>query len=233
MARRRVPEKDHDFSYYLQNTTKVLETGSPNGAIRLGLSSAEFDQWKDYRDEWLDIYPQYTNLAKRTTTITNQKNHLKKEFTLFAKKPLDKISGSENLTTGDRATFNLPERDRTLTRRGAIIDIPMGEVKGTGGGGLKIRTRRETEAGRCAKHKLADAIEFKYIIYDSMPEDFFTNPPTPDDCPNNILSKKAVWHMNVGMKYQGKRIIGFFRWVNISNPTNNSGWCDMVEAIIA
>ena len=244
----RVPKKDSEFDPYIRNTTTVLETGIPLGAVRLGLTVGQGTQWLGFRDQWIAVYPKYTNSATRTTTITNAKNTIKKEFTLFAEKPLKLIEASDNLTADDRGTFKLPERDRTKTSRGAIADAPFGTIKGTGGGMMEVRVRRANDATRSSMHPLADAVEFKYLILDNSngtqnPPPPMPTPqpvgkdlnkaPTPDDCPLAVTSKTALWRINLGTQNQAKRIVGFLRWVNLTNPANNSGWSDLMTTIIS
>ena len=237
----RVPVKDSEFDSYIRNTSAALADGTPTGADRLGLSASEATQWASYLAEWTDIYTKYTDPAKRTTAVTQAKNNTKKNFTEFSRIPLGKIALSGALTSDDRSTFNLPERDTTPTARGPITEVPVGNIKGSGGGMVEIRARRGTDASRPSLHPLADAVELRYqIMTDSSATDP-TNPdpartdqvPTPDDCPQSAISKSALWRINTGTQYTGKRIIGFIRWVNLTNPANNSGWSDLMTTIIS
>lgn len=243
MATGRVPKKDSEFDQYIRNTTNVLETGTPTGAVRLGLSTAIADEWIAYRDEWILLYPKYTDPAQRTTTIKDAKNLLKKNFTTFAENPLKLIEASPNITLDDRATFRLPERDRTMTSRGAIDTVPIGSLKGKGGGIMEVRVRRETDATRASMHPRADAIEFKYIIVDLEDEEPTPPPvpgpeendgiPTPDHMPLTYSSKAALWRMDLTPAAQGKRVVGYFRWIQIGKPHNNSGWSDLATTFIS
>jgi hypothetical protein len=232
MSNVRVPERDDKFDNYIRNTTETLEAGTPSGAIRLGLSMAQQNEWVGYRDHWIELYPKYTNISTRTSVVTKSKNDFKSEFRAFTKAPLQRMEASENLTTGDRLIFNLPERDRTLTRRGAITDIPIGNLVGKGGGMLEVRARRGNDANRCSKHPLADAVEFRYHL--AAPESNpLTTAPEPMLCTNVLFSKAALWRVNLGSAAQGKRVMGYLRWVNLSNPANNSGWSNLISAIVA
>jgi len=231
MSNVRVPERDDKFNNYIRNTTAVLEDGTPTGAVRLGLSTEQQNEWLDYRDRWIELYPKYTNKSTRTSVVTKSKNDFKSAFRAFTKAPLQRIEASENLTTADRLVFNLPERDRTLTRRGAITDVPFGTLVGKGGGMMEVRARRATDANRCSKHPLADAVEFRYQI---VPLDFniLNDAPEPLQCANVIMSKAALWRINLESAALGKRIIGYLRWVNLSNPANNSGWSNLMTNIV-
>ena len=241
----RVPQKDSEFDTYIRDTGEVLQTGTPTGAVRLGLSIAQATAWANFLADWIILYPKYTNPATRTTTITKAKNKLKKDFTVFAEKPLKTIEASENLTDDDRGTFNLPEPDRTTTSRGQITEAPIGSFEGKGGGLMKIRVRRAQDATRSSMHPLADVVEFRYIILDSPTSNPDSpgppNPnPTPVPLPNQqpkdfplvINSTKALWIMDLGVENKGKYLYGLLRWVNQTDPRNNSGWIVVINAMI-
>lgn len=232
MGRRRVPEKDSDFDAYINNTSKVLESGLPNGAVRLGLSTNEKDQWLAYRDEWNILYPKYRNQNERTKTIKQSKNKLKEDFTRFAVAPLNKISGSSNLTNDDRAVFRLPQRGSTHSRRGAMHEnTPVGSLHSMGGARIKVRARIEDTVGRPRKHPLSDAVEMKYMFVE-IGKNFLNPRVTEDDCTLQHISKKAMFIIDAGQQNLGKRMLAFMRWVNFSNPSHNSGWCNVMNVVV-
>ena len=236
----RVPKKDSEFDPYIRNTTTVLETGIPLGAVRLGLTVGQGTQWLGFRDQWIAVYPKYTNSATRTTTITNAKNTIKKEFTLFAEKPLKLIEASDNLTADDRGTFKLPERDRTVTRKGKITEMPFASIQSLGAGQMQFRVRTTTDGSRASMHPLADLIEVRYMIGapdNGNPPNPNPNPkdsgiPTADKAPYYTVSKKALFILEVGLGNAGKPIIAFVRWANASNAANNGPWSQVTVAII-
>ena len=237
MSGTRVSEIDSEFDDYIRNTTTVLETGTPAGSVRLGLTTAENDDWVAFRDAWIVVYPKYTNVSRRTSIVTQQKNNLKKDFREFAKIPLKRIEVSPNLTEEDRGTFNLPVPDTTPTRRGAITDVPFGSLVGKGGGMMEVRARRESDATRSSKHPLADAVELRYLILNdsTTPPDEGSGGdfPSPEDCRNSVSSKSALWRVSLGSAARGKTVLGYLRWVNLSNPANNSGWSMPMVGIIS
>lgn len=232
MGRRRVAERDSDFDQYIQNTSKILENGSPIGSVRLGLSNNEKIQWLAYRDEWVALYPKYTNEASRTKVIKKEKNNLKQKFTAFAARPLNKIAWSNNITQEDRNVFNLPARKTTRAHRGAMHgDIPLGDLHGIGGSRIKVRARIEEAAGRCRKHPLADAVEMKYLVME-VERNYLKPMVTVNDCTHSVISKKASFVMEAGQENLGKRLAAFLRWVNFSNPANNGPWSQMLNVIV-
>ncbi|MCW5906675.1 MAG: hypothetical protein KIS94_02365 [Chitinophagales bacterium] len=233
--RSRVPHKDSDFNTYINSTNTALNTGAPVGAERLGLSPTEHTQWVDYLNNWNLLYAQYSNPATRTQPITQAKNQLKADFAEFTRPLLKRIEGSPNLTLDDRGTFNLPEPDTTPTARGPILEIPSGNFKILGGGRLEVRARRTTDATRASIHPLADAVELKYFIADERgtePSPSGTE-SDPDTFPHSQISSKALFVINFSAPQQGKRIVAAMRWLNLTNPANNSGWSDLFSTIIA
>lgn len=237
---RRVPKKDSDFNQYIHNTDEALQiAGPPTGAARLGLTTDEADEWHDYRQQWDDLYLLYGNPDTRTKTITENKNNLKADFADFARPLLKRIEGSPNLTTSDRSTFNLPAPDTTPTARGPILEKPDGNFKGIGGAKLQVRAKRSTDANRASMHPLADAAEIKYLIIENRAE---PTPPVPtppgsefdpDTFPHSLISSKALFVLNFTAAQQGKRIVAALRWLNLTNPANNSGWSDLFTTIIS
>ncbi|MCW5908895.1 MAG: hypothetical protein KIS94_13610 [Chitinophagales bacterium] len=237
---RRIPAKDSDFNSYLGTTVTALNTGTPNGAERLGLTTAEHNEWIDYFNQWSANYALYVNPDTRTKTITDQKNSIKEAFGNFARPLLNRIAASPNLTPSDRNTFNLPERDTTPTPRGPIYEAPIANFKSLGGGKMEVRVQRDTDATRASLHPLADGVELRYTI---LKENTGNNPPdperegdgmpTPEKCTHSQLSSTALIHLTFTTDLLGKRIIGFARWINLTNPANNSGWSEFFTGIIS
>jgi hypothetical protein len=239
----RVPREDNPFDKYLRSTANVLASGTPTGAVRLGLSTAQATAWALFLTNWITIYGKYIDPAQRTSAIKDDKNDLKAAFITFAEIPLKAIEISDNITNDDRKTFRIPKRDKVKTKRGAINDSPFGKLKSEGLGLMRVQVRREHDASRPSKHPLADAVEFKYkvIVPDStpVPPPPFPPPapsdedlPKPKDLPNSHISKAATWRMDLGETAIGKRIIGYVRWVNLTDPGKNSGWSDLLTTII-
>ncbi len=230
--RRRVPETKSEFDNYQKDSTTHLETGTPARGEELGLITAELDDWKDFRDDWVVLYPKYTNKNIRTTTITENVNTHIKSFALFAEPLLNRISGSAVITSDDRNALNIKERDKTPTRRGLISDVPIVGIKGVGGGRLKIKVRTDSDSSRASVHPLADLIEVRYMLVDEEPEvpgpgpapDPGSGIPTPEKASHYFVSSKASFEIETGSGSLGKYVMAFLRWVNSSTPANNGPW---------
>lgn len=232
--RTRVPETKSEFDSYQRDSTTYLETGTPPRGEELGLSAAELDDWKDYRDEWLVLYPKYTNKNTRTATITENVNAHMHAFAEFAEPLLNRISGSSAITADDRNALNIKERDKTPTRRGLITDTPIVGFKGVGGGRMKAKLRTDSDSSRASMHPLANLIEVRYLITRENPnkpgptpvpeEGEGTQVPNPGMAPYFFISSKASFEIDLGTDHLGSFVIAFFRWANSSNPANNGPW---------
>lgn len=228
MATGRVPRKDSEFDQYIRNTQTLLSSGTPTGAERLGLTTTQATDWAGFYTNWIAVYPTYTNPATRTTAITNQKNQIKQDFTAFAELPLKQIEVSPSLTTEDRLTFNLKERDRTPTVRGPITDVPIVGIAALGGGKIQFKVRQTTDSTRASKHPLADGVEVRYLMTEARPKD--PDPGTPDQIPTVDkaigfnLSPKAMFTIDLGSSFTGLYLVAFVRWVNTTTPANSGPW---------
>lgn len=240
--RRRVPIVDGEFSSYLQNTTAVLSVvGPPTGYARLGLTVDEFNDWAGFASTWSTVYPLYTDLNTRTKTITDQKNAIKRDFTEFSSKLLTRISTSDNLTLGDRNTFNLPERSGG-SRRGKITDVPFGALEPVAMATVRVRIRMTHDSKRSSMNPLSDGLELRWIILDNpnsapkppdpqnpIPVVPVLPPSNPLEMPNTVTSTKALFTHSLPATASGKRMYAYARWVNQSNPVNNGEWSALMQ----
>lgn len=165
-----VARKDNLFDSYIRNSTTAL-TGPVTPPIplvppwqRLLLSAAEYAQWLSFRDQWIVVYAKYTDKAQRTISIKNQKNTLKKEFITFTQILLTRMAGSGALTADERLTFNLKERDRTLTPRLAIDTSPSVLLRAKEGRRVQVECRVIADSSRPSKHPLCDVVAYRYTV---------------------------------------------------------------------
>lgn len=226
--RKRVPEGKNPFDAYIKTTTTHLETGTPARGITLGLSIGELDEWKGYRDTWVLDFPKYQDTSQRTTTVTKGINDLIRDFSAFAEPLLTRMSGSSAINNQDREILHTPERDKTPTAKGKIEDVAIVDIKGIGGNQMKFRVRTEVDASRASMHEEADFLEVKYFIAGNNPN---PNPvpgspdfPTIDQATNYIISKKAIFILELPTGNTGKILVAFVRWANASNPLNSGPW---------
>jgi hypothetical protein len=240
----RVPKSDSEFDQYIQNTTTYILAGSPttNGA-RLGLTPIEIADWTSARDQWIIIYPKYTNTNTRTKTITQQKNLLKADFIEFSQPLLKRIDSSASVDEADRNVFNVPLPDRTPTPRGVINAIPYINLKAIGGGMIEVRVRTQEDGSRASRHPLADGVEVRYKLVAqggvALPAPGGNNsggqdlpPVAASECNNSITSGKALFKIDVGQLNSGKIMYCFLRWVNISVSANSGQWSGVMQVLV-
>jgi hypothetical protein len=58
-------------------------------------------------------------------------------------------------------------------------------------------------------------------------------PKSSEDCPGIQVSKKAKFIIECGVKNAGQHFYGFFRWVNLTNPSNSGPWSNARSVVIA
>ena len=220
MADKRFPTKDADFNDYLSIVVPYLVTE----AARLGVSAGNIATLTADHITWTALYPDSQNPNKATATITSDKNDLRGSLEDTLRDIYEDIPNSV-LTSDDRSTLNLPERDTVPTPRAKINDIPFAGVTPTGGGIIKNRVRKTSDASRASRHELADGVEVKYRIGG-------TQPATAAECENSLVSKKAMFNLDADQANATKRIYLFYRWVNLSDQSKNGPWSNLVQTVV-
>jgi hypothetical protein len=242
----RIPRTDEPFNNYIRSTANALAAGMPTGADRLGLTAQQAAAWETYRTNWDIEYTLYVDESTRTTTVTNAKNRIRKEFIEFASTLLIAFSVHPNLTDADRLTFKLPEPDRTPTARGKITDLAYAIIVPVGGGSIQVKVRTNEDASRASRHRLADAVEVRYALLteaeanstppasgnDTRVPGVNTLPVNAMDCPLVLNSTKASFRIELGPQHSGKRFYAFFRWVNLSRPANSGDFGQLYQTLV-
>jgi hypothetical protein len=231
-----IPRSNSPFDQYIRNTTTVLGTMSPPpgpvlGWQRLLLTTTEHDSWVDFRDKWAIVYPQYTDLAQRTKSITKDKNDLRDAFIAFAQPLLARIGSSPDITSADRETFNLPERDTTVTERSAILekaDVTLHTL-----GGLKVEAlcRLAADNSRPSRHPQSDAVEYSYTI-GAVPSGGGVPGPVEREV-GPLLSTSARFIITLTNDDAGKLITIRVRWKNITDDSKSGPWSNTATAMVS
>lgn len=246
---RKIPKADGAFNSYINSTADYLAEGTPTHAVRLGLSVTQTTEWTDRRTAWNLIYAKHNDASKRTPTVIAEKDSQKAAFVAFANPVLGALKYNPALTQDDRGAFNLPERDAP-TERGEITDAPYGKLMPMDGGKMQVRVRSTADGNRASKHADADHLEMRYELVDASKgeavPDPNTLPPGPGgpvttkpgvpatakDCTQSVISKKAIFIVQLGQESSGKRIYAFFRWVNASKPANSGPWSTVQQTVV-
>jgi hypothetical protein len=230
------PNENNAFNTYFLSVFTYLNL--PANLARLMISAPNLADLAAQHAEWIVLFPLTMSDSTATKQNRGERDELREDIETTLTDIYDDIPKSV-MTATDRSTLNLPLRDTTHTPRGPITDIPIADARAIGGGAVKFRIRLTTDATRASKHPLADVIEMKYALLPQpatggtggttptpgTPASAATPPPaTADDCSLNQFSKKAVFTVHYGASAPGKMLYCFFRWVNLSNPANNSDW---------
>mgnify|MGYP001579323856 CR=1 FL=1 len=205
-----------DYEQALKSATPPEEGAAPAiNYVRLGLTDDEMEDWEEFKKEWEETYGLYVNDNTRTKTITNEKNAIKKDFTVFSEPLLTRMSGSAKITEADRLALNLPERDRERTPRAPITTAPDVALTPLEGGFIRQRQRVDADQTKASIHPLADGWKRYMKIGSPAPKNHI-------ECPLIDVGSKALITFDGGVENDGKKIYAFYQWINMSNPANNS-----------
>jgi hypothetical protein len=257
MSSTRIPENISEFNSYINATDDYQKALDPSGippgatnASRLGLVSGESTGWTEKRDYWHDtLYPAYNNPITSSSTVKQQVKLFMKDFRTFGNPLLNRMAASGAATSDDEAVFRfVAVRDTVPTERGKIDDIPFGKLIPMGGGEFKIKVRTTSDSTRSSRHPLSDGVEVRWAVVaptseaatgagtgadpaPTGPGSAAAAPPTvSSDCPNTIMSPKAIFVLATGEASKNKNLYCFFRWVNQSKPANNGQWSERVQS---
>jgi hypothetical protein len=233
----RIPRSNDSFDTFIKTTATALVQGTPTTAQRLGLTPEQTTAWLDFKTAWQEVYTKHTNPLLRTPAVREEKEWVREAFMDFASPVLLAMSVHSALTEDDRLTFRLPKRDRTMTKRGRIDDVPAATIEPLTGGSIKVRVRHSAVHGRSSLHPLADHLEMRYMLVppQGMGEDglLWPEPPaTAAQCPLVCISTRALFTLRVGEVKAGMRLYAFFRWVNATNDAHSGSWSNARYTVI-
>ncbi len=239
--RTRIPDSIQAFDKYINTTDNYQQAEDPlatvpetTHAARLGLSPAESDAWSAKRVYWRDtLFKKYSNPITSSSTVKKDVQLFMRDFRTFANPLLNKMVASGAATTDNGAIFNfVAVRDTTPTPRGKINDIPFCKLIPLGGGELKIKVRTTDDGNRASRHPLSDGVEVRWAVV--APASGNGNDPIlptiSSDCPNTLISPKAIFILETGEGSKNKNLYCFFRWINLSNPAHNGTWSERFQS---
>lgn len=248
MSGNRINQKDSAFDQYLRNTTTTLEGPQPPNPPppipvwqRLLLTAGEYAQWLSFRDQWIVVYPKYTDKAQRTQSIINQKNTLKTNFSAFAENLLTRMAGSNALTADERITFNLKERDRSPSARPLIETSPSVLLRPKEGRRILVECRVIADSNRPNKHVNCDVVEYRYTVAAPVaaPDPTMPTPPAPPTpgtpaAAQQIIgeSGKAKFILQLAQSDAGKEFTMECRWKNSKENHKSGPWSAAVKVMV-
>ncbi len=113
------PTADNAFNTYINTAMPYLNTNRG----RLGVNADNLTEGTALLTQWNDLFPQSQDRNTRTTSITIDKNKLRKAIEGLLRSIYADIPRS-TLTTQDRTTLNLRERDAQLTKIAVAVKAP-------------------------------------------------------------------------------------------------------------
>ena len=170
------------------------------------------------QDAWRQVFS-LTQGAQATTALRARRNKLQDKIEDVLQRIYADIP-ERDLTEDDRQELRIFERDTERTARGPIPTAPDVALTPLEGAKIRQRLRFDTDNNRASMHPLADGWERAVKIGGSPPA-------TPSQCPIRETGTGALTTIDVGMENDRQSYYAFFRWVNITNPENNSGWSPM------
>jgi len=230
MARKRgfeyIPNRDDDFFTF---QGKLINMVVANKAA-WGIPDSAITPLIDRRTKYEPLY--HKSQIKNNRTSVDVAAH-RQSRQLYEKE----IRGFVNsylrfnpaVSPGNKVAMALVVPDTEPSPRPAISTSPVVGFTILGGGEIKVVCKEETDQTRPSMHPAADAVECRFTLIQKGQ----TPPKEPDECPNVQMSKKAQFIINCGVKNAGNRFYGFFRWVNLTNPSNNGHWSNAQTVIIA
>ena len=226
MAQAKFPTTNDGWNTYLAVAVSYLNTHE----ARLNVLPADLTELNDLHDNaalgtgWLQVFP-LTQGAQATSSLRETRDELIDDI----KDVLQRIYGDipeRDLTNDDRAELKIPKRDTKPTARGPITTAPDVALTPLEGAKICQRLRFDTDKNRASMHPLADGWE-RAVKIGGAP------PASPRECPIRETGSGALSTIDAGMDNDRKSYYAFFRWVNISNPENNSGWSPMKVVTIS
>jgi hypothetical protein len=220
-----IPRKDTKFfSFQKQLVDKVVAN-----KVAWGIPDAAITVLTDHRVAYEPRHVKAQN--KNTRSMIDVMGHrqerkaYEKEIRKFVNAH---IRFNDLISVSQRVSLGVMPRDTEPSPRPAITGTPMVWLSPMGGGTIEVICRRETDKDRPSMHQMADAIECRFII---TPTRMVIN--DPDAATKTQIFKKAKFLIQTGTENAGKRLYGFFRWVNLTNPANSGQWSRAQEVVIA
>ncbi len=226
MAQAKFPNTIDGWNSYYGVAIPYLNTHE----ARLNVLPADLTELNDLHDNaalgngWLQVFP-LTQGAQATSSLRNTRDELIEDM----KDVLQRIYGDipeRDLTNDDRAELKIPKRDTKATARGPITTAPDVALTPLEGAKIRQRLRFDTDKNRASMHPLADGWERAVKIGGGPPAN-------PSESPIRETGTGALNTIDAGMDNDRKSYYAFFRWINISNPENNSGWSPMKVVTIS
>ncbi len=242
MERRRIPKTIPEFNIHINDVSKFLQKTESGATVtngeRLGMLPAELVTLNKFSLAWSNpgatpkgVYDLHSNPLTKTEVTRLDVLKIMKDFSVFFRPILVRMSGSPNITADDRALLRIAEPSTKRIRPTAVIaESCIASLLVLGGGSMKLVCRHEHDNGRASKPTRADAVEIAYridrVLYDSQTGEILPVHVIdgPDDGTTKMLSTKAIFRLRLGMEYAGCKLQLYARWINTKHPELAGLW---------
>jgi hypothetical protein len=216
-----IPTRDDDRNVYFNSAIPYLHTHK----ARLVVSDDNDSALTDSLEEWNVTFPKSQDPNQSTKTIREDKDDLIDVIEDTLRQVYADIPQSA-LTTADRNTLNLKERDTNPSPRPAITVAPIAKVTGTAGARIDYIFRTDTDSNRASKQKDSDGVEIVYTIGTAVPA-------SPLECSKSVFTSKAKGIIEAQIGDAGKKLYGYARWKNNSDNSKSGPWSQLFSTVIS
>jgi hypothetical protein len=242
MERRRIPKTIPGFNIHIGVVSTFLQKTEAGATVtngeRLGMLPAELVIMNNFSLAWSNpgatpkgAYDLHSNPLTKTEVTRLDVLKIMKDFSVFFRQILVRMSGSPNITAEDRAILRIAEPSTTRTRPTAVIaESCFASPVVLGGGSIKLVCRHEHDSNRASKPTRADAVEIAYridrVLYNSQTGEILPLHviESPDDGTTKLLSTKAIFRLSLGIEHAGSKLQLYARWINTKHPELAGPW---------
>lgn len=221
MALDYIPSPDAEFDAWQSNFTAKVEAGTPFW----GITGGDWGVLIGYRNTWASTWAVAKIKSNRTSGQVTAKNDARKIYEKTIRAFVKRWLASNTLVTNDqRQQMGLTVPDLEPSPRPAIDTEPIIQMKGIGGGKIRIALYVEHKSKRASLHPDANGAEMGYTI-GSVPDNF-------DTVQKTITFSKAIYTLSLTGADVGKKLYAFFRWKNSTDDAKSGPWCEMQQVVI-
>lgn len=231
----RVPRTIAKFNAYINETDDRMLEVNPDTSNPYwqdyGLTAAEQTDWHDKRKEWRDtLYKDYNDPTKSTGIAKAKVRNFIPAFSVFAKKPLDKIVLSSVADEDEESIFHVKLERAAPSHPTTAIDADcVAAIKSIKMGNAKISVRASADSKRPSIVEGADSVQVSYAVLEPGDPDIIN----PDDKRmTKQLFFEAQFSLDLDADNQGKRVIMYFRWYLSRYPQFAGDWSGMHKEVI-
>jgi hypothetical protein len=231
----RVPKQIQKFNTYINETDdRLLEVNPDTGNpwwTDYGMPAGEQADWHNRRLLWRDtIFADYSDPEKSTSIAKQKVRNFIPAFSVFAKKPLDRIVVSDVADEDEETIFRIKlERAEPSHPTTAIETDCVGAVRSIRLGTAKISVRSSTDTSRASIAEDADSVQVSYIVRDAGAPDI----ADPNDkLMTKTLFFEAQFDLDLGSDNQGRWVNIYFRWYLSRYPQFAGPWSSMTKMVI-